>query len=68
MCNVVAEFVRRAKVQHRINVLNLLLRFVSTYLHYFLVAFLGCGAIMFTKRDSYPTGRSVAHCCEPTVI
>jgi hypothetical protein len=59
---------RIAEVKHRINILNLLLRFVPSYLHYLFVAFLGCGAIMFAKRDSYAAGRSVARCCEPTVI
>lgn len=68
MCNIVAEFVRFAKVQHHVNVLNLLLRFVSTYLHYLLAGFLGCGAAMFTKRDSCATARSVAQSCEPNVI
>lgn len=68
MCSIVAELVRSTEVQHRTNVLKLLLRFVSTYLHSLIVAFLGCGAIMYTKRDSYATGRSVAQSCEPNVI
>ena len=59
---------RFAKVQHRVNILNLLLRFVSTYLHYLLVTFLGCGAFMFTERDSYVTGRSVAQSYERNAI
>jgi hypothetical protein len=50
VCNIVAEFVGFANVQHRIHVLKLLLRFVSTYLHYLLVVFLGCGAIMLRKE------------------
>lgn len=68
MCYIVAELVRFTKVQHGINVLKLLLRFVSTYLYSLIVAFLGRGAIMFTKRDSCATGRSVAQSYEPNVI
>ena len=67
MRNIVAEFVRFAEMQHRTKFLNLLLRFVSTCLHYLLVALLCCGPFMFTKRDSYATGRSVAQNCEPNV-